>query len=227
MSNNSNAISIPIPESKWLYWGLFINTQLLAVFAYVTLTDNVVRSYQFTLFGLIWVNVGVWVLTNIDVGPVNASVRKRAIAIAASYFGLLAIAGGLISFGVGDAATGARIGMLPPGWGPAALYSGYYINITLMPAYVIGYIALAYLVYAAVIDTAASAKAAVIGLFTCVSCSWPIIAIVASSLFGGGSVLAASALELSYELSTGVFLLTVGLLYWRPTFTSLLSGRDQ
>ncbi|MGM0606621.1 MAG: DUF7546 family protein [Halobacteriota archaeon] len=223
--SNTAAFSITVPKHRYLYWGLFLNTQLLAVLGYVLFSDGQVQSLQFTAFGLIWINVGVWVLTSVRIPPSDSRTRNRAAGIAAGYFGLLAIAGGLVSTGVGEAATGFRLAILPPGWGPAPLYSGYYVNVTLLPAYVVGYVALAYLVYAAVIDTAGSAKAAVLGLFTCVSCSWPILAVVVSTVFGGGSILAASALELSYELSTVIFLLTVGLLYWRPTITSKFDRR--
>lgn len=223
--SDSAAFSIPIPSTRALYWTLFLNTQLLAVLGYVLYTDGEIQSYGFLLLGLVWINVAVWVLSTVNVEPPTDRLRRRAIALSAGYFLLLAVAGGLVSAGIGEAATGFRLAILPPGWGPAPLYSGYYVNITLLPAYVLGYIALAWLVYAAIVDTAGSAKAGVLGLFTCISCSWPVIAVVGSTLFGGGSIVAASALELSYELSTAVFLLTVVLLYWRPTLTSMFGGR--
>jgi len=76
-----------------------------------------------------------------------------------------------------------------------------------------------------VVDTAGSAAAGIIGLFSCVSCSWPIVAALASAVTGGSSILVASALQISYGLSTAVFVLTAALLYWRPTWQSRLVGR--
>jgi len=137
----------------------------------------------------------------------------------------LAVAGGLITVGVGEAATGLRIAPLPPGYGPALLYSGQQVTVTLMPNYLVGYVALAYLVYVTVIDAAGSAAAGLIGLFSCVSCSWPILASLISAITGGGSLLVTSALQVSYGLSTAVFLVTAGLLYWRPTVVPWLQRR--
>jgi uncharacterized membrane protein YraQ (UPF0718 family) len=71
-------------------------------------------------------------------------------------------------------------------------------------------------VYATAIDAAGAAISGILGFFSCVSCSWPIVASLASSVLGGGTALATTAFGASYDLSTAVFLLTVGLLYWRP-----------
>jgi uncharacterized membrane protein YjjP (DUF1212 family) len=85
-----------------------------------------------------------------------------------------------------------------------------------MPARVVGYLALAYLVYGTVVDASSAGIAGLLGLLSCVSCTWPVIASVVAAVAGGGSALAATALGVSYDLSTLVFLVTVGLLYWRP-----------
>jgi hypothetical protein len=85
-----------------------------------------------------------------------------------------------------------------------------------MPARVVGYLALAYLVYATVIDAAGSAVSGVLGLLSCVSCSWPILASLLTGVFGSSSALVAATFDLSYDVSTLVFVVTVALLYWRP-----------
>ncbi len=85
-----------------------------------------------------------------------------------------------------------------------------------MPARVVGYLALGYLVYATVIDAAGAAVSGIVGLFSCVSCSWPILASLLSGVAGGGSALVAATFDFSYDISTVVFLVTVALLYWRP-----------
>lgn len=197
---------------------LLLNLQGMLVVLYLGLTNSEVTELRYLLYGLVWVNVGAYAIYAASPPPAEFETRRRAVAIAAGYFALLAVFGGLIGLGVGANATGARIAWLPPGWGPAFVYSGYYLSVTLMPAYVIGYLALAYLVFVTAVDAAGSIVAGVVGLFSCVSCTWPIVAAVASSLLGGGTLLAGSAMSLSYDLSTGVFLLTVALLYWRPGF---------
>jgi hypothetical protein len=122
-------------------------------------------------------------------------------------------------------ATGARIAWeLPPGWGPAVLYGGGLVRLALIPYKLAGYAALAYLVYATVLDTAGSAVSGVVGLFSCVSCTWPIVGTVVSGIFGGTSAIAAVATSESYGLSTLVFVSAVGLLYYRPSFGSRRSS---
>jgi len=216
MSEQRTGLSIPVPTGRRLYWLLFVNTQLVALGLYTLLTPASLSSLRLIAFGFIWLNVSAWVVANRRPPAASRSLRRRAAAVAAGYFGLLLFAGGIVGFGIGDAATGFRVAPLPFGFGPAVLYSGALITINLLPIYLVGYSALAYLVYVTVIDTAGSAAAGVIGLFSCVSCSWPIVASLASGLIGGGSLLTASALQISYGLSTAVFVLTAALLYWRP-----------
>ena len=215
-------LSIPLPAKRWLYWGLFFNTQLLLVGLYVTFTRASLESLRLVGYGLLWLNVSAWVVLNTDRPPASPTLRRRALVVAGGYFVLLALAGGLVGVGIGDAATGVRIAYLPPGFGPALLYSGPWVTINLLPIYLVGYTALAYLLYVTVLDAAGSAAAGLLGLFSCVSCSWPIVVSVASAVSGSGSILVASALQVSYGLSTAVFVLTAALLYWRPRLFALL-----
>jgi cytochrome c biogenesis protein CcdA len=80
----------------------------------------------------------------------------------------------------------------------------------------VGYAALAVLVYATALDVAGSAIGGVLGLFSCVSCTWPVLASLVGGVAGGSSAVASAALSGSYGLSTVIFVVTVGLLYWRP-----------
>jgi len=54
-----------------------------------------------------------------------------------------------------------------------------------------------------------------LGLLSCVSCTWPVLASLVGGV-AGGTGLAAAVTTQSYGLSTVVFCVTVGLLYWRP-----------
>jgi hypothetical protein len=196
---------------------LLLNVQLVSIVAYYALTTAEPTEPRYALYGLLWLNLGAAAIyaTDPPQGP-DFAARRRAAALAAAYFGLLAVFGGLVSTGLGDAATGVRIAWLPPGWGPAFVYGGEYVVVAAMPAFLVGYAALAYLVYVTVLEAAGSAIAGVLGLFSCVSCTWPILAGIATSVFGGAGFLGAAALNASYDLSTAVFVLTLGLLYWRP-----------
>ena len=197
------------------------NFQLLAVVLYYAFLGSFPSTPRYVFYGLVWVNVGAYVLYAVPLpAGYDFSTRRRALAIATAYFGLLAFFAGLVATGVPERAVDARIAWLPLGWGPAVVYASEYLTLVLVPAYLIGYAALAKLVYITVLEASGSVVAGVVGLLSCVSCTFPIIAMVASAVFGGSGILAATALDVSYGLSTAVFLITVGLLYWRPGFRS-------
>ena len=210
---------VRLPSSdRLLRYALVLNLQFVAVALYYSFSSLRLTEPRYVLFGLLWIDVGLLaVLGRETPSGVPFRTRRRALAAATAYFGLLAVAGGLIGAGI-EGAGGLRVAWLTPGWGPALVYAGSYVSVVLMPAYVVGYAALAYLVYVALLETTRSAVGGVLGLFSCVSCTWPIVAAVGSTLVGGGGFLSASAMQLSYDLSTAAFLATVALLYWRPGF---------
>jgi hypothetical protein len=195
-----------------LYAGLVVNTELLVVLVYAVLTD--LEPTRLTLYGLVWLNVAALAVWRTRIAPASDRTRRRALALSGVYLAVLAVAGGVVTFGgTGD---GLRVAALPFGYGPALVYGGDAVNVVLMPARVAGYLALAYLVYATVVDAAGAAVSGLLGLLSCVSCTWPIVAGVLTGAVGGGSALVAATAGWSYDLSTAVFVLTVALLYWRP-----------
>ena len=88
--------------------------------------------------------------------------------------------------------------------------------MTLIPYQVVGYATLAYLVYARVLEATGTAITGLLGLFSCVSCAWPVVGTAVAAVFGSGSAVYAFALAESYGLSTAVFVSAVALLTWRP-----------
>jgi hypothetical protein len=198
-----------------LYGGLLVNTNVVFVLLYALVQPGVVDPLRYTFYGLLWIDVGLLAVAKTRIAPADDGIRTRAALLAAGYLVALAVAGGLVAGGQPDP-TGFRVAWLPPGWGPTFVYSGDLLTLVLMPSRVVGYAALAYLLYATVLDAAGAAVSGVLGLLSCVSCSWPILASVATGVFGSGSALAAAAISASYDVSTAVFLVTVALLYWRP-----------
>lgn len=211
--------NVRLPSSdQLLRYALVLNLQFVAVALYYSFSSLRLTEPRYVLFGLLWINVGLLAVRSRRLpSEIPFRTRRRALAVATTYFGLLAITGGLIGTGT-ESVGGLRVAWLTPGWGPALVYAGPTVSLVLMPAYVVGYAALAYLVYAALLDTTRSAVGGVLGLLSCVSCTWPIVAAVGSTLVGGAGFLSTSAMQLSYDLSTAVFLATVALLYWRPGF---------
>ena len=68
-----------------------------------------------------------------------------------------------------------------------------------------------------VVDAAASGLAGFVGLFSCVSCTWPLLATVFTGIFGTASAAASIVTGQPYGASTVVFLASVAMLVWRPT----------
>lgn len=208
------------PDRSTLVWGaLIVNTELLVVLAYFALTSPPTTP-EFVLLALypwIWFNASLWGVTRTDAPPAASRRRAVAIAVGVGYFLVLAYVGGVLQPGLGERATGVRFVAfaVPPGFSPALLYSGAAVVVNLIPFKVVGYAALSYLVYVTVLDAAESAAAGVVGLFACVSCTFPVVAAVVGTVFGSSAAVAVA--DRSYGLSTVVFALTVVLLSWRPT----------
>jgi hypothetical protein len=208
------------PRRQTLLWGaLLVNTEILLLLAYSIYGNSsllTLRGLALWLYPFVWINAALWAIVRTDIPAVEGRTRWLAGALAVGYFGVLAYAGGLV--GHSHMATGFSVTWtgIPPGWAPAVNYGGAVLNLTLIPYKVIGYLALTYLVYATILDATRSAVTGVLGLLSCVSCSWPVLASLAAGVFGGGSGIAAAATGTSYTISTVVFVATVALLYWRP-----------
>lgn len=194
--------------------GALLVVECLAVLAYLRVTGTGVLAPRYTLYPFVWINVAAWVLLRRP--RVAAPTRRRvtAGAIAVAYFLLLAYAGGLVGHGHPGVELPTRIAWLSPGWGPALLYSGSLLDVTVIPFEVAGYAALAVLVYTVVLASARSALAGLLGVATCVGCVWPAGAALVAALGGVGSPLAAAIPGIAYDLSTVLFVATAAVLHW-------------
>lgn len=181
----------------------------------VRITDPMVLVYP-----LVWINASLLVLWVTD-SP-DASRRYRLIggALGVGYFLALAYVGGLIQIhalhGHSHAFGLSVTWPLPPGWGPTVLLSGNAMGVVITPYKVLGYATLAYLVYVTILETAGSVWAGAVGLFSCVSCTWPVLGTALAGVFGSSAAVVVFASEEPYMASTAVFLSAVVLLMWRP-----------
>ena len=232
MSEDTNTVIDRLwPERETIIGGaILIQAEILLLFVYLLDTSSTISPAQFMFYSypFIWINVALWALWRVDVPRTNRRRRLIAGLIAVGYFLVLGYLGGLYGLGLGSMATGFRVSVaLPPGWGPALLYGGEHIRLALLPFKVIGYLTLSYLIYVTVVDTATSAAAGLLGLFSCISCTLPFIAAAIGGIIGGGGALFALASAQSYPLSTAVFVVTVLLLVWRPTAGSFSRLRSK
>ena len=216
--------ALPDPRTILLAVGV-LYVEVMALTGYWLFGNTTaVSAPRFALYGLLWINVSLWVFLRTDAPSAERNTVRRATVVAVGYFAVLAYTGGLVASGIPgsyDYVAGFSVLWLPPGWGPALAFKSEYVRLVLMPARVVGYLALAYLVYVTVLDVSRSAVSGLLGLFSCISCSWPILASVGTAAFGSGSFVAAATSTYAYDVSTAVFLVTVALLAWRPSIGSL------
>lgn len=207
----------PSRQTLLVLGGLLIAEFLMVVW-YFALTNSTATSLRYLLYPFVWINVALLAVWHTHTAPASARNRRIATAIGVGYALLLAYFGGVISPGPalgGGPVTGLSVHFVSPGWGPAVVYGGEFLQLSVIPFKVIGYAALVYLVYATVLDAAGAAVSGVLGLLSCVSCSWPILASLLTGAVGGTGA-AATAVSASYDVSTVVFVVTVALLFWRP-----------
>lgn len=211
------------PDRITLLWAaLLVNVEVFLTVVYLQFADVTVTQPRYFVYPFIWINVGVLAAMTTTVAPTSPRKRRLAAAAAVGYFTVLAYFGGLVSPGHAfhghshASGFGVIATSIPPGWGPAVLYNGALVSIQLLPFKVIGYVTLTYLVYATIVDATGAAAGGLLGLLSCVSCSWPILASIVSGIAGSSTGIASAVYSQSYGLSTVVFVITVALLYWRP-----------
>ncbi len=202
-----------------VYWAMVFNAEFLVLVGYYTLAADVtLRDPLFAVIPFVWINVAGWAVMRTSVPAAQSRKKAIAAAIAVGYFGLLVVFGGIVNGPSGVTSSYLNVLQLPPGWNPAFFYSGSLFSLVILPYKLVGFAVLAYLVYVTALDAASALVGGVVGLFSCVSCTFPVIAGVASGLAGGGSAIAGFTYANSYLLSTVVFGVTVLLLTWRPGF---------
>jgi hypothetical protein len=197
--------------------GLLLALELLFAVAYVALTRTILtRPAMVVLVPFVWLNLSLWVF--VRVRPSGTEKRRwPALLVAAAYLGLLGVLGGLVVLGDGNPAAGLRVTVTGfPGWVPLVIADAGPAAVVVVPFKLVGYVALSYLVYVTVLDAGGAMLGSAVGLFSCISCTFPLIAGLVSTLTGGAAT-AAAVYNSSYPLSTVVFTVTVFLLAWQPT----------
>jgi hypothetical protein len=196
---------------------------VVVIFVYLVRTETTFVSARTLLYPVAWIGLATYLAVHVwRRGP---AVRASSLAVVAGlgYFAVLAFLGGLVSV-PGGHASGLRVAQLAPGWGPAVMYGADAVQLSVLPFKLVGYAALSYGVAAAVAGRSRGAFAGLVGLFSCVGCLLPIVAI-AGGVFTGAST-ALATLSGSYEIGTAVFGLTVVLLVLAVPATEPASLRE-
>lgn len=214
--------SLPRPTLQTVRWFVVLSlVESALVGTYLLVSDAAVLSVRHLLYPFVWINLAVLAVRAVDVPAPTDRRSVLAAAVAAGYLLVLAWTSGLVGAGAGSALS-LRVAPAMPGWGPVLLVGGP-VSIALVPFETVGYVALAVLVYVGVGRAAAGVLSGLVGLVTCVSCVGPVVAAVVSGLLGGASTAAAGSASTTvlgvttgayaYDLSTGLFVLTVAALW--------------
>lgn len=215
----------PAPDTLAIAGAVFLAEVLLATAWVAIARPGVTRPLMVVLVPFVWLNLSLWVF--LRVRPATSAPRRwPALLVAGAYFALLAALGGVVVLGGGTASGVDVTWRLFPGWAPFVVYDGAAVNLVLVPFKVVGYLALTYLVYVTAVDAAGALVGGVVGLFSCVSCTFPLIAGIVTTVTGGGAA-AAAIYGNAYLLSTPVFAVTVALLAWRPSVATVSRLRER
>jgi hypothetical protein len=200
-----------------LYAGTVANTLVVLLLIFAVLSNR--TPTRVWLFPVVWFAVGTWALVRTSPTPSSRATKRAAGAISVGYFAVLAFVGGLVGpAGPVEAGLTVQFTQLPPGWNPSILYAGEMVRVALVPYTAFGYAVLSYLVYATAVEARGAVAGGLLGLFSCVSCTLPVVASLIGGVVGGGTALAAAASAQSYGVGTAVFVVTVFLLSLRPGF---------
>lgn len=177
-----------------------------ALLGYTLAVDPVVHSVSQVAYPVVWLGASLTALWLVR--DRLSGLRPLAVGIGAGYTLVLLWTAGLVGAPAGPAGTTVHLAM--PGWGPAVVYTGSALTVTVVPFLVTGYVTLGVLAAGALQATLRTTVAGVLSLFACVSCTAPLLAGLAGSL-GAGSV-AATVSTAQYPLATAAFLLSAGSL---------------
>jgi len=172
------------------------------ILGYTLAVDPVIHSTGQVLYPVVWVAASVAFLW--AVRDSLRTVGRRALVVGGLYTLTLLWTAGLL--GQSMSSTGVSVHLGAPGWGPALLYAGPFVYLTVVPFLFAGYATLGVLAATAVESLFRTTAAGLVGLFACVSCTAPLIAGVAGSL-GAGAV-ASTVSTAQYPLATGAFLVS-------------------
>jgi hypothetical protein len=210
-----------LPATTIAPWVLLVAAEVVAVAIYFILTPTEVRDPRTLVYPFIWINLGLWAIATVRPSPVSQRAKIAGIGIAAGYFLVLAWLTGLVALYIaghnhGHAHIhGLQVSWVTPGWGPRVAYVTDLFHVYFVPYRVVGYLGLAYLLYVAVTDAAASALSGVVGLASCLGCAFPVVGSTLATLGGSAAIIDAIRVN-SPALSTLLFVVAMGLLWWRP-----------
>lgn len=205
-----------------LLWSAVVGAELLAVLVYLSTSLTTITEPRYAVYPFVWINVGLLAVSRTSLPSRGRRVRVLALAGAGAYLLALLYLGGLLQFGfltpLGSG-TEFRVSWALPGWGPIVVFRNSLVQTVLVPFKLAGYLSFTYLLYVRLLDATKGVLSGLFGLVSCVGCTFSLLLpLVGASTFS-------AVAWLSWDLSTLVFLVTIGLLYWSDEISAVLSTR--
>lgn len=176
--------------------------------AYLLVSEWSVVQARYVVYPWIWINTGLFAVWAVRRPGGSRRHQVLAVAAATGYLLVLLVVAGIVSFPE-HAHFHVEVVSLPPAWGPVVIVATPFVTAVLFPYEVIGYVALAYLVYTVVVEVSHAVVGAAVGVLSCVSCSLPIAAALVGGSVGTTGGLAVAAGSYATDLSTLAYLVTV------------------
>ncbi|WP_144901857.1 DUF7546 family protein [Halobellus captivus] len=195
---------------------LVLLAEVVAVGTYLAVAEPEIDAVRYLVYPFVWMNVGLAATVRVQIPDADRRLRLLAGALAIGYFLALAFLSGLVGLEFRHShahahVSGLQVTLAAPGWGPRIGYGGSLLTLNFVPYRVVGYLSLAFLVYAAALNASRRALSGVVGVASCVGCSLPLVESAAVGVVGGAAALAAVE-PFSVDLSTLGFVLAAGLL---------------
>jgi hypothetical protein len=201
------------------FWVVVVTIELGLLAGYFWFTPSGLTglaSTRFVFYPLLWINAAIYAVGRVELPSAPPDRRILVGAIAIGYFLALAWFGGLIrADSIGEPGV-YLLSLGSPGWGPRIAVVTPLGYLQVIPYRLIGYPALAFLLYARLLETGGALARSAVGLLSCASCSLPLFAAIAGGGLGLGAGIGPTLANSALDLSTAAYLLAVGLLLWRP-----------
>lgn len=188
--------------------------EAVVVVAYLAVTGTSVLSARYLVYPFVWVNAAVLAVVSTPVPTPSDRRTVGALAVAVGYLAVLCWAGGLLALGHGTGLGRLAVFSAPPGWGPMLSLTDGWVHVSVVPFKLVGYLGLSTLVYTALAQASRSVLSGLLGVVTCVSCTGSVLATLLAGTVGGSSVALSELMARSYDLSTAVFLLAIGAMWY-------------
>jgi|GEM_PF-353196 hypothetical protein len=188
--------------------GLAVGIYAVATSAYLAAVGPTITDLRVFVYPPVWIAVSVAAALWVD-----RTVRHRPRPWLGRAVGMAYVLGIAWLSGLVDASSGIttlRVVSTLPGWGPIGLYDNGLVSLSIVPFKLVAYLALGHIVAVLVAAQGGSARAAALGMASCVSCAAPLLVAVGGLL--GGAQATSMVASVGYDIATVILVATFVLL---------------